>query len=234
MIRPITNEIDKTLSFVLIFFSLLFLVFTVIIERPLYTLLGFIMLLTGIIWLYSRKKAFITFDSNFTIYIFLNIIFFLSFSVSLLILCFRSEIYVRPLSYFIITSFMAGIIALEIMFSPSKKFNIIILSQVIIIGLSISLSQLFIFPTVLGVNPWWHQMFSSLILESHYIPGGGYPYAKLPIFHLLISITSIITGWGYNLSSIVSITLPLTIICVLLTYNIGKYLINDKVGLFRS
>ena len=108
---------------------------------------------------------------------------------------------------------MAGIISLEIFFLPyNNKFNIFTLFQIIIIGLSISLSELFLFPTVLGVDPWWHQIFTSLILQSGYIPGGGYPYAKIPIFHLLIANTSLITNLNYKLSSIFSITVPLIII----------------------
>jgi hypothetical protein len=129
---------------------------------------------------------------------------------------------------------MAGIIALEIFFSPSKKFNMLILSQIVIVGLSVSLSQLFLFPSIIGMDPWWHQMFTMKILESYHIPTGGYPYEKIPIFHLLITNTSLLTGLSYKLSSIISITFPLILICTLIIYNTGKYLVNDKIGLLGA
>ena len=202
-------------------------------------LFGFFILFSGVIWLYLRKKALIQFDSSCyqssDYYIILNMIFFILLISSLIIFYLRPDEYVRPLSYFILTSIMAGIVALEIFILPrNNKFNIITLFQIIIIGLSIALSELLLFPTVLGVDPWWHQMFTLLIIQSAHIPGGGYPYAKIPMFHLLIANTMLITGLNYKLSSIFSVTFPLIIICVLLIYSIGKHLINDKIGLLAS
>lgn len=229
------KDLDTIGSIILISSSVLLLLFLIITsKRPVYILLGFFMLFTGIIWLYLRKKAIIMFNSSYTQYIFLNIIFFISLIFSIIIIYFRPDDYVRPLSYFVITSFIAGIVALEIFFSPSKKYNILILFQIIILGLSISLSQLLLFPTVIGIDPWWHETFTSLIISSHHIPNQGYAYEKLPIFHLLIGNTSIITGLNYKLSSIMSVTLPLVIISVLIIYSMGKRLINDKIGLLGS
>ena len=133
---------------------------------------------------------------------------------------------------------MAGIIALEILFAPKKKFTVSILLQIIIIGLSTSLSQLLLFPTLIGYDPFTHQVFTSLIIKSHHIPYFGnyynFGYERIPIFHLLIANTSLITGLSYKLSSIVSVSFLLIVIGVLLTYNIGKYLISDKIGLLGA
>ncbi|MGZ7136145.1 MAG: hypothetical protein ACXVHY_09725, partial [Methanobacterium sp.] len=62
----------------------------------------------------------------------------------------------------------------------------------------------------------------------------GYPYEKIPIFHLSIINTSLLTGLNYKLSSIITITFPLVLIGTFLTYNIGKYLINYKIGLLGA
>ncbi|MGZ7068280.1 MAG: hypothetical protein ACXVHT_08270, partial [Methanobacterium sp.] len=97
-----------------------------------------------------------------------------------------------------------------------------------------SLSQLFLFPSIIGMDPWWHQNFTSLIMESSYLPDIGYPYEKIPIFHLSIINTSLLTGLNYKLSSIITITFPLVLIGTFITYNIGKYLINYKIGLLGA
>ena len=233
------KDMDKLVSIVLIFFSISLILFVLIItKRPIYLLLGFFMLSTGIIWLYIRQKSVITLDSSYyndNYYTILSIIFFITLTISLIILYLRPDEYMRPLSYFILISLMAGIVGLEILFLPiNKKYNIFTLLQIIIIGLSISLSELLIFPSVIGVDPWWHQTFTSLITQSGYLPGGGYPYSKIPIFHLLIANTSIITTLNYKLSSIFSITFPLVIIGVLIVYSMGKKLINEKIGLLAS
>lgn len=229
------KELDKIFSILLIVLSVILLLFvSIIIKKPIYILLGFFMLFTGIIWLYIRKKEIVEFNSSNKNYLILNIIFFITLLISIIILYLRPDEYIRPLSYFVLTAVMAGVIALEIFFSPEGKYNTFILLQIIIIGLSLSLSQLFLFPTLIGVDPWWHQMFTSMIISSNHIPTGDYPYSKIPIFHLLITTTSIITGLNYKLASITSISIPLILISVLFTYIIGKNLINDKIGLLAS
>lgn len=232
--KQIFKNLDVILSFLLILISILLIALNGLINKPVYVLLGFFMIFTGMMWLYSRNKVILKFDSDYINYVVLNILFFICLLFSILVLYFRPDNYMRPLSYFILISFMAGIIALEIFFSPSKKFNMLILLQIVTIGLSVSLSQLFLFPTIIGIDPWWHQMFTMNIMESHHIPTGGYPYEKIPIFHLLITNTSFITGLSYKLSSIISITFPLILVGTLITYNTGKYLINDKIGLLGA
>ena len=88
-----------------------------------------------------------------------------------MILFFRQEVYVRPLGYFICISIMAGVVSLEILF---KKRNTLMLLQIILIGISLQLGQVLIFPNVVGVDPWYHQLYTSKILESGFIPGGSY------------------------------------------------------------
>jgi len=234
-LKHLFEDIDKTVSIMLIILSLLFLFAVIfIVRKPLYMLIGIIMLFTGIIWLRIQKKAFIDFSSNYRYFLLLNIIFYVFLSFSLIALNLRSETYVRPLTYFLIISIMVGIISLEIFYTPLKKFNFHILFQIMIIGFSLSLSQLFLFPTVIGIDPWWHQQFTFLVNHAHQLPAGNYPYAKIPIFHLLIMNTSLITGLDYKMSSIFSVTLPLIVVCVFIIYNMGRYLVNDKVGLLGS
>lgn len=143
------------------------------------------------------------------------------------------NLYEHPLIYFVLTSLMGGIVALEILFSQEENRNYFILFQIIIIGLSVAWSQLLIFPGLLGVDPWWHQMFTTKILEIHYIPD-GYAYSKLPIFHLAIASTSLITGLNYKFATMLSVSLAQIICNAIFVFLLGKFLFNQKIGLLAS
>jgi len=94
-------------------------------------------------------------------------------------------------------------------------------------------SQLLIFPTLIGDDPWWHQVFTQSILDSGFIPE-GYSYSKLPIMHLMIGVTSLITGLDYKMATMFSISL-MQIICLLLfVFLLGRFIFNAKVGLLAA
>lgn len=124
---------------------------------------------------------------------------------------------------------MAGVVSLEILF---KKRNTLMLLQIILIGISLQLGQVLIFPNVVGVDPWYHQLYTSKILESGFIPGGS--YSKLPIFHLIISCFSLLTDLQYKYSTIISIGLLQVIVNILFVFLLGKFLFNKSVGLLSA
>lgn len=127
---------------------------------------------------------------------------------------------------------MVGIVALEVMYS--QKVVGLILLQIIIIGISIAWSQLLIFPSLVGVDPWYHQALTLDIIHTNFIPS-GYGYSKLPIFHLLIASTSLITGLNYKYSTMLSVSLAQIICNCLFIFLLGKFLFkNSKIGLLAS
>lgn len=167
-------------------------------------------------------------------YITLNSLFFLLLSYSIISIYLRTDPYIRPLGYFISTALMATIVANEIFFlSPKKSHIYLTLCKTIIIGLSLQYSQILIFPNVVGVDPWWHQWFTLKILNEGHIPE-GLAYSKLPLMHLMIGMTSLVTDLGYKLATMVSIS-SLQVICdALFVFLLGKFLISTKVGLLSA
>ena len=167
-------------------------------------------------------------------YITLNIFFFLLLSYSIISIYLRSDPYIRPLGYFISTAIMATIVANEILFlSPQKSHISFALCKIIIIGLSLEYSQIVIFPNVVGVDPWWHQWFTIKILDKGHIPE-GYAYSKLPIMHLMIGMTSLVTDLGYKMATMLSISSLQVISDTLFIFLLGKFLISAKVGLLAA
>ena len=163
----------------------------------------------------------------------LNILFVFLFSYSIFSVATRPELYSRPLGYFVATSLLVAILAVEILFLPNKKgYTLFILLKIMLVALSLRWTPQLIFPGLLGIDPWWHQMFTMKILELGHIPY-GYSYSKLPIMHLIIGSTSLVTGLGYKLSTMLSICL-LQVIGLIFIFVVGKFVYNEKVGLLAS
>lgn len=228
----ISNNLDKYLAILgAIFSAILILYLLITTGRPLAGILSFI---SCTIWLFIRNKTSLDYKllELHSINLTLTSIFFLLVTLSVLSIYFRPDLYERPLLYFIIISLIAGIIGLEILFSK-ENLKCLILFQIVILGISIAWSQLLIFPGLVGVDPWWHQMFTYKIIESSHIPE-NYSYSKLPIFHLLIVTTSLITVLSYKFATMMSISLVQIICNAIFVFLLGKYLFNYKIGLLAS
>lgn len=128
---------------------------------------------------------------------------------------------------------MVGIVVLQIVYSGNRQ-NYCILVQIIVLGLNIAWSQLFIFPSLIGVDPWFHQMLAERIQSENFIPNNLF-YSKLPIFHLIISLTSLISNLPYKQAVMLSVSLGLVVSNVLLIFLLGRFITKDhKIGLMGS
>lgn len=236
------DELDKTLALVGSIFSLILIIWIkLVIGRPTYVMVGILCFIVCTGYLIIRRFFYPSsipsleeLRCSTRLYITLNILFFLLLSYSIISIYLRPDPYVRPLGYFISTAIMAVIVANEILFlSPQKSRIYFILCKIIIIGLSLEYSQILIFPNVVGVDPWWHQWFTLKILEYGHIPE-GLAYSQLPMMHLMIGMTSLVTDLDYKMATMVSIS-SLQVICdALFVFLLGKFLINTKVGLLAA
>lgn len=227
------TEVDKIFAIIAIIFSIVVIGF--FIDKVIYAFTGFLILIFCTIWLLIRNKATLGLDLPLLnlINIKLSSLFFVIFTLSVLSLYLRPMLYERPLIYYMLVSIMVGIVALEIIYSQ-KKTCYSILFQIIVIGISIAWSQLLIFPSLLGVDPWYHQALTLEIISSDFIPI-GYGYSKLPFFHLLVASTSLITGLDYKYSTMLSASFAQIVVNCLFIFLLGKFVLNDfKVGLLAS
>jgi hypothetical protein len=129
---------------------------------------------------------------------------------------------------------MAAVLAVEILFLPrGKTQELFALMKIVMLTVLIEFSVVFMFPAIVGVDPWWHQMFTLSILKTGAIPGGE-PYSQLPFMHLLIGSFSLITGLDYKISAFISVSFTQALYAITFTFLIGSRLFNRKVGLLGA
>jgi len=236
------DELDKILALIGVIFSLALTIWLKItIVNNLFVTIGILCLIACTTYLTIRRILHPSLINSLEkircsnrFYIILNILFLILLSCTIIIMYLRPEPYIRPLGYFISITLMVVIVANEILFvSTQKSYVCFALCKIIIIGLILVYSQIMIFPSVLGTDPWWHQWFTLRILNNGYIPE-GFAYSKLPVMHLIIGMTSLVTDLEYNMASMFSIS-SIQVICnVLFVFLLGKFLISTKVGLLAA
>nr|WP_321352419.1 hypothetical protein [uncultured Methanoregula sp.] len=131
------------------------------------------------------------------------ICYFLLYTLSILAFQFRINLYERPLIYFIFLALMSGVIACEIL-SAERRYTSLILIQIIFLGMNVYWTQSLIAPGLIGIDPWYHEIFTGKIINDNFILKDQM-YSNLPIFHLIIAVTSIVTALPYKFSAIFSV-----------------------------
>ena len=230
------RDLDRTLAIAGIVVSLFLIIYLAReIGRLIYLLTMVLTLISCLLWLAIRRDhpLEIRLPESRSWFTFLAICFFVFYTLSVFSIHFRQNLYERPLLYFILTALMAGIIACETLTSE-RRCVCFILIQILLLGVSIAWSQLLIFPSLVGVDPWYHYAFTTHILDGFYIPD-GYAYSKLPLFHLMIATTSLLTHLPYKFATMVSVSLGQIICNVVFVYLIADRLFkNHRIGLLAA
>jgi hypothetical protein len=162
-----------------------------------------------------------------------SIIFFALFIFNILTIILRTELYSRPIVYFVSLSLMTVLVAAEILLVPSPRASSnSVLIKIAFIALNLIWIPQIINPGLTGVDVWWHQMFTTQIIESSGIPD-GYAYSQLPIMHLIIAISSMVSGLDYKYSTMLSVSF-LQLIGLLFVFLLGRQILGRKVGLLAT
>lgn len=205
---------------------------------PQYVLIGILMAGTCVYWLFSRKRLkdrelANAAGSNRTAILALAAAFFILLLFSVLSVYFRPSMYERPLAYFILTSLMAGTVAIQTLLARGKWTGVVLV-QIVILGMSLAWSYLTIYPGLLESDPWYHQLLTSITLEEHHLPS-GFSYSFTPLFHTLVGSTSLILEVDLKEAMMLSVSLGQIVITALLIFLLGTLITgNLRVGLLGS
>jgi len=236
----IRDNLDSILALAGAIFSLILIVYLQIhFGRPIYVITGILVFLACMTYLVLKHRhklspisSILDLQAKPSILLLSDIVFFVLFIYSLWSFAFRPEPYVRPLGYFISIALMSAILAAKILFLPSKNSPIpFTLFQIILIALSLRWSVLFLFPTIVGMDPWYHQAVTLDMLDKG---DAGGVYGGLPVMHLAIGATSLITALNYKMATMFSITLLQVVGDVLFIFLIGRLIFNAKIGMLAA
>ena len=167
-------------------------------------------------------------------YLVLNILFFGIFFYSMLSVLLRSELYSRPLAYFVSTTLLTGLVAIEILFLPRVRGAISLnLMKSMLILLSLAYTIQVITPALVGFDSWMHQDITLRLLETgHTQPNTA--YGGLPALHTIVGSTMLLTSLNFKTSAMLSMGIlqaSSLVFIFLLCRNIFK---SDQVGLLAA
>jgi hypothetical protein len=143
--------------------------------------------------------------------------------------------YTRPPEYFVLTAGSCGLVAFEILTSDrnaSSRHLVIILIEIILIGFSLRWIPQLMFPSPINVDSWFHEAFSTQILNSGRVPAGTV-YSYLPFMHLIVVTTMSLTGLSYKFSAMLSVSFS-NVISLVFIFLLGKSLFDWKAGMLSA
>ena len=161
--------------------------------------------------------------------------FFLLLTLSVLALYLRTDEYSRPVSYFALVALMTLTVGVELLVAPNREAYVFaILIQIIIIGVSLAWSEQLIYPSVTGIDPFWHRMFTLKLLGTSRIPS-GYAYSSFPLTHLDTAALMLLINVEYKGATMLLMGLGQVLADVLFTFLLVRFLVHDnKVGLLSA
>jgi len=236
----IRNNLDGILALIGAIFSIVLIAYLqVYVWQPAYTVAAALAFVACVAYLVLRQRrklldisSILNVEASPPVLQLLDIIFFALFIYSLWSFAFRSEQSVIPLGYFVSIAAMTAILGAKILFLPSKTSRVpFTLLQIIIIALSLSWSVPLLFPSLIGIDPWYHKRVTLDMLNEAHL---GADYRGLPVMHLTIGANMLITGLSYKMAAMFSVS-SLQVVCnILFVFLIGRLLFNAKIGMLAA
>ena len=212
--------------------------------------MGFAFALSSVLY-YSLKRRFdneppvninLTYK-NHSLFLILNIIFLISFSLSLVVL--HESIYIRPVMYFLLVTIAFVSILIEIFHVKSDIFNYLLLLKIIILSMSLRIGRFYGYPSILGTDTHFHLNLARFIIQNGKVPGyfttvvqtptlNAEKYSYSCLFHIFEAINGILLNVNLKDMIFYSIVLFSTIIISLFLYCIVKRIFNNQIGLIAA
>ena len=161
-------------------------------------------------------------------------LFFIILVTSIYILELKSEVYNRPMIYFIAISIACVIIANQIFFFSNEKKNYmtyLILLEIFLLALNIRWSIYYLFPGISGIDSWYHIGFIQEIISlGHFNDTKIYTaYSAIPSMHMLVVLFKLITE--INLKDSYFILSIIEIVSTIFVFLIAKNIFSLKSAL---
>ncbi len=123
-----------------------------------------------------------------------SIIFYLTLLFGMLII--NQNLYSRPLSFLIIISISAGIIAIQIISVQNKYYYHMILFEILFLGIIVRASVFYQFDGLVGGDPWVHLNSINSIITFGHVTNQVAGYYYFPFMHIFVSFVYYLTGFN--------------------------------------
>jgi len=155
-----------------------------------------------------------------------DVAYWVLFISSLVVYFLRPDISSRPLSYFILTALACGALAAKIMTQQCGK---IVIAQIIMVGLSVDGTVTAMFPSLIGLDPYWHRYLAMQILGGH-----NFGVSALPGMSYWVAGIMYVTGLIYKAAAFLGVTVLQIVVDIVLIFNIGSMVSGRRVGLLAA
>jgi hypothetical protein len=169
-----------------------------------------------------------------SIYLLLNILFFGLMSCALIAVALRSDQYSRPVVFFVCVALASAVLAAEVVLLPSEKGHAYFLvAKIVFLVLVLIWSSMIIYPSLLGMDPFYHADFTEAMLHGKHIPTGEY-YSTFAGMHLTIGTTMLVADLDYKTACMLSACLMYAVVVLSFLFLLGRSISGAKVGLLAA
>lgn len=149
-----------------------------------------------------------------------------------------SNLYYRPTIYFAFVLVAVLSIAISALYldKNSRFAPAFVMLKIMALNVVIAASLYYQFPGTYGVDPWIHEQWIKESIASAHITSGvidANGYYNMPVFHLLVMITSLTTGLSILDATFFSVGLAVAISCVFV-YFVGRQVAGVRIGLLAA
>jgi hypothetical protein len=231
--------LDGRLALLVVLASVVLMAYTLLSNgSPLFMLVGILNLIFCSFWLWYKKRLGLRelldgAPGSRRGGLLLIALFFFLVALSILAFRFRPDTYQRPTVFFVLVSLMVGVVSVEAL-SFRGRWVPVALFQTIVIGVIVSWSQISTTPSLFELDPWYHMAIVQSIVDNGSIPE-GLIYSQLPVLHLLIGSTYLVTGLDYKTAAMASAGLAQIVGNALFVYLLGTFITKrPAVGILAS
>lgn len=163
----------------------------------------------------------------------LNLSFYLIFLTCILI--YSTNLYYRPISYFILICVMAGIIASQILYVREGDRVTSILLQIFLLSILIRVGIFYNFPSLMGYDAYFHANMARIISNTGFVAPLqiSSKYFYYPLAHIFISATQLMSKIDVKDAIFYSIGFA-NIFITAAIYLIGKKIEGPQMGLLAT
>ena len=209
--------------------------------NQLYPIMGIFLSLACLTYLITKRRLSHHDESNVKeqqgkprTYLLLSIAFFIVICYSLVSIITRSELYSRPLGYFLGVAVGSAVVAIQVLILPSSKgYVYFTLLEIIVLATVLVWTTEIIFPGIYGFDPVYHSSFTNRLLSSGHIPPNE-GYTPFPVMHLNTAITMLLANLNYKLTVMLFTSFSYIVISLSFVFLLGDFVHSPRVGLMAS